>query len=133
MKVPALGVICGLLAALFIGNVRAHDSGQWEASDPEIRQWYRGLMRPDVPTSPCCGVADAYWADEFHVRDGKTFVTITDDRPDGPLGRPHIPNGTVFEVPNEKLKFDRGNPTGHGVLFVSRDGFVWCYVQPGGA
>jgi hypothetical protein len=32
----------------------------------------------------CCGEADAYWADEIHVRDGKTFATITDDRPDEP-------------------------------------------------
>jgi len=38
--------------------------------------------------------ADAYWADEIHVRDGKTYATINDDRPDEPLGRPHIDNGT---------------------------------------
>jgi len=124
---------CAGVVALALGGAQARDIGQWEASDPAIRQWYKSLMRPDVPTSPCCGEADAYWADEVHVRDGKTFVTITDDRDDGPLGRPHVPNGTVVEVPDIKLKWDRGNPTGHGILFMSRSQYVFCYVQPGGA
>ena len=70
---------------------------------------------------------------EVHVKDGRTFVTITDNRPDAPRNRPHRESGTVFEVPTEKLKWDRGNPTGHGVLFLSAVGYVFCYVQPGGA
>jgi hypothetical protein len=90
-------------------------------------------MQPDNPTSSCCGEADSYWADEVHVRNGKTFVTVTDDRDDGPLHRPHVPSGTEIEVPAHKLKWDRGNPTGHGVLFMSPGGYVFCYVQPGGA
>jgi hypothetical protein len=109
------------------------DLGQWEGSDPAVRAWYKGLMRPDVPNMSCCGEADAYWADEIHVRNGKTFAKITDTRPDEPLGRPHVDDGTEIEVPEEKLKWDRGNPTGHGVIFLSRSGYVYCYVQPGGA
>jgi hypothetical protein len=122
------------LGLLALGCAKGHtrDLGQWEASDPAVRQWYRDLRQPDYPTAPCCGEADAYWADEIHVRDGKTFATITDDRPDGPLGRPHVPNGTEIEIPNHKLKWDRGNPTGHGVLFMRVDRYVFCYVQPGG-
>lgn len=116
---------------LMFGPASAHDDGQW--ANGEIKKWYQGLMRPDAPESSCCSFADAYWADEVHVRDDKTFVTITDNRPDAPLGRPHRENGTVFEVPTEKLKWDRGNPTGHGVLFLSVVGYVFCYVQPGGA
>lgn len=58
--------------------------GQWEAADPALRAWYEGLMQPDVPRASCCGEADAYFADEVHVRDGKTFVVITDTRPDAP-------------------------------------------------
>ena len=34
--------------------------------------------------------------------------------------------------PNNKLKWDRSNPTGHGIVFLSRAGYVFCYVQPGG-
>jgi hypothetical protein len=110
----------------------ARDLGQWQNSDPDLRAWYQGLMQPDVPNASCCGEADAYWADEVHVRGGKTFATITDDRPDEPRGRPHIENGTEIEIPDNKLKWDRSNPTGHGVVFLSRAGYVFCYVQPGG-
>jgi len=60
-----------------IANVSARDMGQWETVDPQIRQWYQALMQPDVPNASCCGEADAYWADEIHVRDGKTYAIVT--------------------------------------------------------
>lgn len=124
-------VVLLFLLAMMIPAV-ARDLGQWENGDPAVREWYQHLMQPDHPTSPCCGEADAYWADDIHVRDGKTFAVVTDDRDDGPLKRPHIPNGTEIEVPDYKLKWDKGNPTGHGVLFMSYSKHVFCYVQPGG-
>jgi hypothetical protein len=127
-----LPVLVGLVC-LFAGGALARDTGQWEKSDPAIRRWFETLTMPDIPTALCCAFSDAYWADEIHVRDGKSYVTVTDDRDDAPLGRPHIPNGTEVEVPNHKLKWDKGNPTGHGILFLSPTGFVYCYVQPGGA
>jgi hypothetical protein len=92
---------------------------------------YQSLMQPDIPNASYCGEADAYWADEIHVRDGKTYAT-TDDRPDEPRHRPHVDVGTEIEIPNNKLKWDKSNPTGHGVVFLSRAGYVYCYVQPGG-
>jgi len=110
----------------------AHDSGQWGNADPAIREWYQSLMQPDAPNASCCGEADAYWADKVFVKDGKTYAEITDDRPDAPLGRPHREVGTVFEIPNHKLKWDRGNPTGHAIIFVSRNDYVYCFVQAGG-
>ena len=125
-------IVLSLAFACVIGVVNARDFGQWEKVDPAIRKWYQALMRPDFPTSSCCGEADAYWADEIHVRNGKTYVTITDDRPDEPLGRPHIPVGTAIEIPDSKLKWDESNPTGHGILFLSGSSYVFCYVQPGG-
>jgi hypothetical protein len=106
----------------------ARDLGQWQNVDPEIHKWYQELMRPDAPSSSCCTEADAYWADEVHVRDGKTYAVITDDRPDEPLRRPHIENGTEIEIPPEKLKYDKSNPTGHNILFVSAYGYTWCFV-----
>jgi hypothetical protein len=125
--------VFGLLALIIIAaHAFARDVGQWQNSDPAVREWYQKLMQPDIPTSPCCGEADAYWADEVHVRDGKTYAVITDDRDDGPLRRPHIPNGTEIEVPNHKLKWDSGNPTGHNVLFLSYRGWVYCFVQGSG-
>lgn len=111
---------------------QARDNGQWGNSDPVIRQWYGSLMQPDNPVMSCCGEADGYWADSFVVENGKTIAIITDDRPDAPLGRPHIAIGTRFIVPNHKLKYDAGNPTGHGVIFIGYGGVVYCYVAPGG-
>jgi hypothetical protein len=124
MRTVALALAIGAMSF-----ASARDLGQWEAVDPDVRQWFQSLMRPDVPSSPCCSFADAYWADEVHVRNGKVYATVDDDRPDAPLGRPHIPNGTEFEVPPEKLKFDKSNPTGHNILFISVSGYTWCFVQ----
>ena len=121
------GLMLGVVAALVTGSAEAHDPDHHEQAE-----WYQSLMQPDVPNASCCGEADAYWADEIHVRDGKSYATITDDRPDEPLGRPHLKNGTEIEIPNYKLKWDRSNPTGHGIVFLSRTGYVFCYVQPGG-
>jgi hypothetical protein len=130
MKRIVLGVAFGCV----IGVVNARDLGQWGAinNDPAVREWYQALMQPDMPNASCCGEADAYWADEIHVKDGKTYATITDDRPDEPRMRPHIDIGTEIEIPNNKLKWDKSNPTGHGIVFLSRSGYVYCFVQPGG-
>jgi hypothetical protein len=128
MMTRAVFVLAIFWIGLNCGAAFARDLGQWENTDPAVHEWYQNLMRPDGP-GICCTEADAYFADVVHVRDGKTYATITDDRPDEPLGRPHIANGTEFEVPDSKLKWDRGNPTGHNILFVSTSGFTWCFVQ----
>lgn len=126
-------IILALAAMGCIASVAgARDDGQWEVTGPEVRTWYRELMQPDNPMVSCCGEADAYWADSFEVVDGQYLAIITDTREDKPLGRPHIPSGTKVVVPNRKLKYDKGNPTGHGVLFVSTVLDVYCYVVPGG-
>jgi hypothetical protein len=127
-------ILVGTVLLLVVGAVAAHarDLGQWEAADPAVKEWYKSLMRPDAPTSSCCGEADAYWADEVHVRDGKTYATVSDDRDDGPLGRPHVPVGTVVEIPDVKLKWDRGNPTGHNILFLSSYRYPFCFVTGSG-
>ena len=113
---------------LLCGIANARDLGQWDNSDP-IVQWYSQLKQPDNLAISCCGEADAYWADGIEVKDGQTIATITDDRDDGPLGRHHVPIGTRIVVPAHKLKWDRGNPTGHTVIFLSIKNDVYCYVQ----
>jgi hypothetical protein len=123
-------IICCLVvfmmavAALF-SPVRAHDH-----NNPELDGWYAGLMQPDNPTASCCGKADGYWCDDYYAKDGKAFCKITDDRI--VKGRPPIPVGTEIEIPPWKLKFDRGNPTGHSIVFLSSGGAVFCFVQAGG-
>jgi hypothetical protein len=76
--------------------------------------------------------SDAYWADSFEVDEDHYVAIITDERPDGPLGRPHRELGEKIVVPNHKIKWDEGNPTGHGIIFIGIGGQVYCYVPPGG-
>jgi Sex factor F TraW protein N terminal len=110
----------------------ARDLGQWGDQPTYVRQWFKKLMQPDNPVMSCCGEADAYWADSFEVNDGRYVAIITDDRPDGPLGRPHREIGERIIVPNHKIKWDEGNPTGHGIIFIGGGGQVYCYITPGG-
>jgi len=119
-------IVLGLF--LVISPASARDLGQW--SDSAVAEWFRSLMQPDAPMVPCCGEADAYWADSFET-DGDKFVAIvTDTRDDGPLHRQHIEPGNRVTIPNAKLKWDKGNPTGHGILFIGAGG-VYCYLPPG--
>lgn len=131
--IVALVLLIAALLAVHFSTAHARDIGQWENSDPALRKWYKELMRPDFPSSPCCGEADAYWCDNFRYEGKRAVCTITDDRDDGPLGRPHVDVGTVIEIPDEKLKWDRGNPTGHGIVFMTWQKIVLCYAQGGGA
>jgi hypothetical protein len=57
---------------------------------------------------------------------------LTDTRDDVPLGRTHIPPGTRIQVPPHKMKWDRGNPTGHVVIFLGPSLDVYCFVMNGG-
>jgi hypothetical protein len=92
----------------------------------------------------CCGESDAYWADEQHVRDGKVYAVITDNRPDDLLKRMHEIPGTEYEVPVRKIvgmEQRVGNPTGHTIIFLGVKQWVsetqskrpvLCYVMNGG-
>ena len=71
-------------------------------------------------------------ADSYEVKGDQYVAIITDPRDDIPLRRVHIENGRRFPVPNTKIKWDRGNPTGHGIIFIGYGEDVLCYVPPGG-
>ncbi len=125
----AVAFMAGLLAFMWsIDFSHGRDLGQWGETTPEMSAWYRSLKMPDNPSIPCCGESDAYFAEPF-VKDGKTFARIVDDRDDEPRHRPHVPVGTVIEIPNHKLKWDSGNPVGHAVIFLGPGGTVYCFVQ----
>jgi hypothetical protein len=117
--------------------VDARDLGQWADADPAVSEWFRELKVPDNPRVSCCGEADAYWADKTYTKDGKNIAVITDTRPDGPLQRPHVPPGTEIVIPDSKMKWDRGNPTGHNIIFLSHSneaGYrdVYCFIDGSG-
>ncbi len=120
-----------LIALLMLtGVAAAHENKpHWASLDPATKKWLHELKRPDAPDSSCCGEADHYWCDDYFAKDGKAYCRITDDREDKQFGRPHVPPGTIIEIPPEKLKYDRGNPTGHNIVFLSRDRYVFCFVQ----
>jgi hypothetical protein len=120
------------LVTALIGQSHARDLGQWDNADPELKQWYESLKQPDVPNASCCSEADGYYADKIHVKDGKVYATITDDRPDEPRGRPHREIGETFEVPPNKMNKDP-NPTGHNIIFLSKTGYVYCFVSGTGS
>jgi len=124
-----LGIIIALM--VLVSPAAARDLGQWENQAPEVRKWFQKLMQPDAPFISCCGEADAYWADSFEVDEDRYVAIITDERADGPLGRPHRKLGEKIVIPNNKIKWDEGNPTGHGIIFIGLGGQIYCYVPPG--
>jgi hypothetical protein len=118
-----------IIAALALASfpALARDGGQWDNQASAVRQWFRTLMQPDLPRVSCCGEADAYEADNFEVEGDHYVAIITAHRAVG-----NIPVGTKIPVPNFKMKWDDGNPTGHGIIFIGAQGQVFCYVAPGG-
>jgi hypothetical protein len=125
-----LGIIIAFM--LLASPAVARDLGQWQEQSPDVRKWFQKLMQPDIPTMSCCGEADAYWADSFEANEGRYVAIITDERADGPFRRPHRELGERIVVPNNKIKWDDGNPTGHGIIFIGSGGHVYCYIPPGG-
>ncbi len=114
-----------LLLCLVTAAALARPSPQWADEPIAVRQWFQGLMQPDNPYLSCCGEADAFEADLFEM-DGDRYVAIVTD------GRGVLANGTRITIPDGKMKWDRGNPTGHGIVFIGSQGQVYCYVTPGG-
>ena len=112
--------------------IDARDLGQWDdPANADLKKWYQDLKQPDNPVASCCGEADAYWADAFEATsDGEYIAIITDPRDDIPLGRPHRDIGTRIVVPKNKIKWNEGNPVGHGLIFLSRVDNVFCYLPP---
>jgi hypothetical protein len=73
----------------------------------------------------CCGEADAYEADDFEVEGDHYVAVITGHR-----AVTTIPPGSRIPVPRQKMKFDAGNPTGRGIIFIDSQRRVLCYATP---
>jgi hypothetical protein len=114
-----------IVVASGVVEAKARDDGQWTNVPENIRRWFESLKQPDHPRLSCCGEADAFEADSFEV-EGDHYVAIITD------GKGVIPSGTRIPVPNQKMKWDAGNPTGHGIIFIGPQRQVYCYVTPGG-
>ena len=126
LAVHLILIVTPIVMAAGVAAVKARDAGQWADVPENVRQWFQSLKQPDHPRLSCCGEADAFEADSFEV-DGDHYVAIITN------GKGVIPNGTRISVPNSKMKWDKGNPTGHGIIFIGDRGQLYCYVTPGGS
>lgn len=122
-----------LSTCLFSFNATAGDLWRLQhANDPDaacdvVCEWVKELKQPDNPFVSCCGEADRFEADEYEVDKQRNLIAIITD------GKGIIPNGTKILVPERRVKWDRGNPTGHGQIFINVGSqTVYCYVPPGG-
>ena len=96
------------------------------------QQWISTVKQPDTRVS-CCGDGDAFIADDFETRNGKFYAIITGDYPANSNAGESIRKGTKILIPENKLNHaaqDGGNPSGHGVVFLSASGEVLCYFGP---
>lgn len=143
LREPIIGLAIGLVAALAIYSLAHAREPGFASTNPQIRHWFQHLMQPDAPEVSCCGEADGYEADDYDVVDGHYVAIITDTRPDDLADgskRPHIEPGTRINIPNEKVQWHDGNPTGHGYVFLGTGDrgdhgiyiLLYCYVPPGG-
>lgn len=131
--------VCVLMNSIHKSNSRELYPGQYDSEDQKmveqlaISRWFQSLMQPDNPRISCCGNADAYEADDFDiVSDPPTGETRYVAVITGHRYATAIPIGTHIPVPNAKMKFDKGNPTGHGIIFIGSQGQVFCYITPAG-
>lgn len=115
---------------------------------PVLGTWFESLHREGLitedsdgepDTGSCCGLGDAYEADIFDTAtDGFLYATITDGREfcfkkgglDNVHCRKEIKEGTRVYIPNSAVVSHQGNPTGHGVVFISQSDLksVYCFV-----
>jgi hypothetical protein len=122
--------VCAVV--LSICKASARDLGQWEgrrSATSRVVQWADAARQSDFVM---LWAGRRLLADSYEVKGDEYIAIITDTRDDRPLGRPHIDNGRRFAVPNSKIKWDRGNPTGHGIIFIGHGLEVHCYLPPGG-
>lgn len=106
MRILIVGVVAGILAALFIGNVKAHDHGR-----PDLKPWFESLRsRADTP---CCDGSDATRLDDvdWESRGGRYRVRLNGQWVD-------VPEDAVIDGPNRAGPamvwpfFEMGGPTG---------------------
>jgi hypothetical protein len=115
VKIPVLGIILGLLAAMFIGGVRAQHS-----HEGTVGKFYETWMMPDAPKTSCCHGEDCAPA-------ASRFV--------GGKWQAQDPSGVWVEIPAYKIEQNRDSPDGRSHLCGRKvwSGFaVFCFVRGGG-
>lgn len=120
MKIPALGIILGLLAALFVGNVKAQEHRHPPQDVAIHERFYRNWMMPDAPLTSCCHGEDCAPAASRLV---------------GGKWQAQDPGGAWVEIPPYKIEQNRDSPDGRSHLCGRKvwSGFaVFCFIRGGG-
>ena len=111
------------LAALITGltpGVYARDYGQYNDVPQHIRDWFKGLKNPRNGGS-CCDQSDC---------------ARTEARTHGNAWEARAPNGAWLSIPDDRVVYSHGNPTGEPILCAIEDEEGWrvfCFVPgPGG-
>lgn len=120
-----------ILLALLAGPACAADL----YAAPDLSDYYRSLMMPDMPTISCCGAGDAWQARTETDDVGNLVAVITDTRPDvrklpdgSTIVRRHIEPGTKYVIPPSKIrKRPIPNPTDKDIVFIGPANNVLCY------
>jgi hypothetical protein len=138
----------GALASACVAT-HARPADKWAQASPDRQEFFKGAVMPGLPPSQkpesCCGEADAYEADDFDTEQGSLFAILTcndpencpAERDDGDGGTtPSLPEGKRILIPADRIlpppPAGIVNRTGHGWVFISTSGKVWCYSPPSG-
>jgi hypothetical protein len=125
MKIPTLGILLGLLAALFIGNVKAQEHRHPPQDQAIHEKFYKNWMMPDSRNISCCHDEDCKPA-ESRFENGRWLARHVGDE------------GTFTPVPPSKIEHDRDTPDGRSHLCGKRYGFtggeftVFCFIPGAG-
>ena len=118
MKLRCLILAHAVALTLSGTSAWAHDSAT------PFADWMKTLMQPDFPRSSCCGPGDQYFVREYwpSQTNGVAFAAIV-------LGQ----NGQSdfrIDIPQNTVIWDRVNPTGRGVVFITENPrqTVLCFV-----
>lgn len=127
-KIFGLGVAFGLLAALFIGSVRAQEHRGHRPQDMEIhRLFYKDWMMPSNRAVSCCHDEDCEPA-ESKFENGHWLARKVSE-----------PDKEFTPVPPERVEQERDSPDGRSHLCGRRYGFsgntdltVFCFAPGAG-
>lgn len=126
-KIVGLGIALGLLAALFIGNVRAQEHHGHPPQDQDIHiRFYQSWMMPHNRKVSCCHEEDCSPA-ESKFENGHWLARKTSE-----------PTAEFTVIPPERIEQERDSPDGRSHLCGRRYGFsnneltVFCFAPGAG-
>jgi hypothetical protein len=95
LRIAAISVI--LLAST--GVASAHSPKE------NFAEWLMVQKRPDVPSMSCCGLGDQFYVDSYQINQDRSAEVVW--------------HGEMIHVPAKRIAWDRVNPTGRGVIWMT--------------